>query len=49
MPQFDVSNFSSQIFWLIVCFLFYIFVSNIIKNPGIIDCRIGAIDKTLQK
>lgn len=50
MPQFDVSNFSSQIFWLVVCFfVLYIFVSKYLlpRIRGIIDCRIGAIDRTI--
>ena len=50
MPQFDISNFSSQIFWLVVCFsTLYVFVSKYLvpKIRSVIDCRIGAVDKTI--
>lgn len=47
MPQFDFTTFSSQIFWLLVCFItLYIFVSKVIlpRITSIIASRNKIID-----
>ncbi len=48
MPQFDFSTFSSQIFWLLICFgIFYFCVSKIIipRIASILDIRDNEINK----
>lgn len=48
MPQFDPSSYTSQIFWLLICFGFlYFFLSAIIlpRVKSIIDNRNQAVDK----
>lgn len=50
MPQLDISTYSSQIFWLVVCFAtLYFFASNIIlpRIRDIQDTRKNAIDSDL--
>lgn len=47
MPQFDITNFSSQIFWFLLCFiLLYIAASKIIlpRIHAIIAARKNAVD-----
>jgi F0F1-type ATP synthase membrane subunit b/b' len=35
MPQFDYSNYSSQIFWFLICFTILFFVSRTVILPRI--------------
>jgi F-type H+-transporting ATPase subunit b len=50
MPQFDITTYSSQVFWFAICFsLLYFFVSKIIlpRISEIIKSRKSVIDKDL--
>lgn len=50
MPQFDISKFSSQIFWFAICFsILYYFVSKIIlpRIQNIIEERKKAVDSDI--
>jgi F-type H+-transporting ATPase subunit b len=50
MPQFDITHYSSQIFWFLLCFLvLYIFTSRIIlpRITNILKSRKSVIDAEL--
>lgn len=52
MPQLDISNFSSQIFWLIICFtILYFYLSKIIipRIDNIISSRKNIIEEDVNK
>lgn len=52
MPQLDISNFSSQIFWLIICFtILYFYLSKIIipRIDNIISTRKNIIEEDVNQ
>ena len=52
MPQFDITHYSSQIFWFLLCFsVLYVFISRIIlpRITDILNNRKKAIDDNLSE